>query len=62
MSSPTDPLIPLRTAVVLLASLLIAAIAGRLTYLTSHDIPKALLAAGAAFGGGAVCLNTLIGR
>lgn len=62
MSSPTEPLLSLRAAVILLCSLLIAIAVGGLTYLTAHNIAAALIACGTGFGTSALWLNTIIGH
>ena len=54
MPSPTpdkQPLLSLRTAVVLLTALVVGATAGGLTYLGTKQLAGAVLAGGTAFGG-----------
>ncbi|MEB3023059.1 MULTISPECIES: hypothetical protein [Mycolicibacter] len=56
----STPLLPLRTAVVLGAALIVAAITGALTYASNKKLPKEALAGGAAFAGAVFWLNDLI--
>lgn len=61
MFSPsTDPLMTLRTAVVLMGGLLIGVAAGALTYCGTKTLATAVLAGGSAFGVGVVWLHTII--
>jgi hypothetical protein len=63
MSTKPDkqPLLALRSAVVLLFAVLIAGVAAGLTYLSSgHNIAASLIAAGAAFAGAVIWLDTVI--
>jgi hypothetical protein len=61
-SSPDkDPLLPLRSAVVLLFAMLIGTTAGGLIYLSSgHNMAMAIIAAGAAFASAVIWLDTVI--
>ncbi|MEB3052106.1 hypothetical protein KV112_20555 [Mycolicibacter sp. MYC123] len=56
----SDPLLPLRTAVVLGGALAIAATTAALTYAGSRKLPKSVIAGGAAFAAAVVWLNGLI--
>jgi hypothetical protein len=56
-----EPLLSLRSAVILGASVIVAIAAGVLAYLASHSPPGAFLAAGSACAGSLTILNTLIG-
>lgn len=64
MSKPRpdkQPLLPLRSAVVLLFAMLIAAAAGGLTYLSStHNVAAAVIAGGTAFAGAVIWLDKII--
>lgn len=63
MSTPkkTDTrLLTLRSAVVLLFAVIIGAIAGGLTFLTTKSAPAAVLVGGGAFGSSALWLDKLI--
>ncbi|WP_155766038.1 hypothetical protein [Mycobacterium colombiense] len=64
MSNPRpdkDPLLPLRSVVVLLFAMLIGSAAGGLTYLSSgHNMAVAIIAAGTAFAGAVIWLDTVI--
>jgi hypothetical protein len=56
-----QPLLALRSAVVLLFAMLIALAAGGLTYLcSSHNIAAAVIAAGTAFAGAVIWLDAVI--
>lgn len=57
---PTDPLMTLRTAVVLIGGLLIGGTAAGLTYCGTKNLATAALAGGSAFGLGVVWLHTII--
>lgn len=60
-SKPTkQPLLPLRTAVVLLCALIVGAVVGGLTYLGSKELASALLAGGTAFAGAVLWLDRVI--
>jgi hypothetical protein len=56
----TQPLLGLRSAIVLLLGILTGIGAGVLTYLTQHSLPAAALAAGAGFGAGVLFFHTII--
>lgn len=63
MPSPTpdkQPLLSLRTAVVLLTALVVGATAGGLTYLGTKQLAGAVLAGGTAFGGAVIWLDKII--
>ncbi|TXI56683.1 MULTISPECIES: hypothetical protein [Mycobacteriaceae] len=60
LSPSTDPLMTLRTAVVLIGGLLIGVAAGALTYCGTKKLATAVLAGGSAFGVGVVWLHTII--
>ena len=56
-----QPLLPLRSAVVLLFAMLIGAAAGGLTYFSSsHNVAAAVIAAGTAFAGAVIWLDAVI--
>ncbi|MFF8939252.1 hypothetical protein ACF08O_31970 [Streptomyces paradoxus] len=57
----TQPLLGLRSAIVLLLGVLTSIGTGVLTYLTQHSLPAAALAAGASFGAGVLFFHTIIG-
>lgn len=58
-----DQLLPLRSAVILLAALFISAVAGILTFAGSRQPAQSVLAAGGAFLATTVfCNNTMISR
>lgn len=60
-SKPTkQPLLPLRTAVVLLCALIVSAVVGGLTYLGSRQLAGAILAGGTAFAGAVIWLDKII--
>lgn len=60
-SKPTkQPLLPLRTAVVLLCALIVSTVVGGLTYLGSKELAGAILAGGAAFAGAVIWLDKII--
>lgn len=63
MSKPDpdkQPLLPLRSAVVLLFAMLIAAAAGGLTYLSASNVAAAVIAGGTAFAGAVIWLDKII--
>lgn len=63
MPSPDhEPLISLRTAVVLLAALLIGAIATALAYYGTQSPANAALVGGSAVGGATLLLHNIIGN
>lgn len=56
-----QPLLALRSAVVLLFAMLIGGAAGGLAYLSSgHNIAAGIIAAGAAFAGAVIWFDTVI--
>ncbi|MGH3168536.1 MAG: hypothetical protein ACRDN0_21975 [Trebonia sp.] len=59
-SGGRDPLLSLRSAVILGGSALISACAGVLAYLVAASVPAAFLAAGPAFAGSVALLNAII--
>jgi hypothetical protein len=60
-SSPTPPLLTIRTAVILLLALVCASVAAALTYLAHNPIPTAALAGFAAASGAIAFLHKAIG-
>ncbi|MGW2779375.1 hypothetical protein ACWC4C_44045 [Streptomyces olivaceoviridis] len=56
-----QPLLGLRSALVLLLGVLTGVAAGALTYLSEHSLSAAALAAGAGFGAGVLFFQTVIG-
>jgi hypothetical protein len=61
-SPPPDPLLPVRTAVVLLIAAVVGISAGTLALLAYHDVPVALLLAGGAAGGAMALFHGLLAR
>lgn len=60
-SKPTkQPLLTLRTAVVLFCALIVGATVGGLTYLGSREIVGGILAGGTAFAGAVIWLDNVI--
>jgi drug/metabolite transporter (DMT)-like permease len=59
--SGRQPLLGLRSAIVLLLGVLTGIGAGVLTYLAQRSLPAAVLAVGAAFGAGVLFFHTIIG-
>ncbi|WP_331749003.1 hypothetical protein OIA45_48285 (plasmid) [Streptomyces chartreusis] len=55
-----QPLLGLRSAIVLVFGVLTGIGAGLLTYLAQRSAPAALLAAGAGFGAGVLFFHTII--
>jgi hypothetical protein len=55
-----QPLLGLRSAIVLLLGALTGVGAGVLTYLTQRSLPAAALTAGAGFGAGVLFFHTII--
>lgn len=63
MSPPlSDPLLSVRTAVVLLLAAVVGIIAGVLGFLAYRDVPVALLLAGGASGGALAMFHGLLAR
>lgn len=62
MSRPPAPLLSVRSACVLMLALVVAIIAGVLSYLSAHDLPAATLTAGGAGAGAVLLFHTLLGR
>jgi hypothetical protein len=60
LSPSTDPLMTLRTAVVLIGGLLIGVTAAALTYYGTKKLAKAAMTGGSAFGVGVLWLHTII--
>jgi hypothetical protein len=58
--SNKQPLLTLRTAVVLLCALIVGAAAGGLTYLGTKELTSAVLAGGTAFAGAVIWLDKII--
>ncbi|MFE4177457.1 hypothetical protein ACFRR7_36385 [Streptomyces sp. NPDC056909] len=56
-----QPLLGLRSAIVLLLGVLTGTGAGVLTYLAQRSLPAAALAAGASFGAGVMFFHAIIG-
>lgn len=61
-SGEQDPLMSPRQAGILGASLVIAMVAGYLTYLTAHSLAGGLLASGGSFAAALQFLHQMIGR
>ncbi|RZT75459.1 hypothetical protein EV383_6199 [Pseudonocardia sediminis] len=61
-SRPSEPLLPVRTAVVFLIAALVGLVAGGLGFLAYHDVPAALLVAGASAGGALALFHRLLDR
>jgi hypothetical protein len=57
-----DPLLTVRTAVILLLALIIGSAAGALGYMAHRSVPGAVLIGGSAAGGAILLFNTAIGR
>ncbi|MEU4421075.1 hypothetical protein AB0F81_10635 [Actinoplanes sp. NPDC024001] len=55
-----DPLLTVRTAVVLLLALVVGVLAGALSYLTDGSVPAAVLWGGGAAGAALMLFHTLI--
>ncbi|MGV9255009.1 hypothetical protein [Streptomyces sp. NPDC003697] len=53
-------LLSLRAALIFALSLLAAAVAGGLTYLRTHRVPDAIIAAGVTAGGAVTLFSTII--
>ncbi len=62
MSTPPEPLLTIRAAVVLMMSLIIGLMAGALGYLAQHNVATAFLIAGGAMGGTLALSHNLLGR
>ena len=62
MSQSPGPLLSVRSAFVLMLALIIAIVAGVLSYLSAHDLPAAILVAGSAGAGATVLFHTLLAR
>jgi hypothetical protein len=56
------PLLSVRSAVVLLTAIVIGITAGVLSYLSSHDVPGAVLVGGGGAGAAIILFHTLLGR
>jgi len=61
-SPPPGPLLPVRTAVVLLIAAVVGIVAGMLAMFAYHDVPVALLLAGGAAGGALALFHGLLAR
>jgi hypothetical protein len=60
-SSPArSPLLSLRSFVILVVALLIAAGGGALTWLSTHSVPGAILVGGGSFGGALKLIHELV--
>jgi hypothetical protein len=60
-SSPSrSPLLSLRSLVLLVVALLIGAVGGALTWLSTHSAPGAIFAGGATFGAALKLLHELV--
>jgi hypothetical protein len=57
---PPRPLLTIRTALVLLAALVIGLIAGALAFAAYGDLPTAALVAGSAAGGGLALIHSIL--
>jgi hypothetical protein len=62
MSQSPGPLLSLRSAFVLMLALVVAILAGVLSYLSAHDLPAAVLVAGGASAGAMLLFHTLLAR
>jgi hypothetical protein len=62
MSQSPGPLLSLRSAFVLMLALVVAIIAGVLSYLSAHDLPAAVLVASGASAGAMLLFHTLLAR
>jgi hypothetical protein len=62
MPPPPDPLLTVRAALVLLTAIVVGLVAGGLGYLAHHDVPTAVLVAGAAAGGALMLFHSLLGH
>jgi hypothetical protein len=62
VSQPPARLLSVRSAVVLVLALVVAATVGLLSYLSTHDLPAAILAAGSATTGALSMFRTLLAR
>jgi hypothetical protein len=62
MPTPPDPLLNLRAALLLLIALIVGLIAGSLSYLSTRDVPAAVLIGGAAAGGALALFHNLLAR
>ncbi|MFF4741583.1 hypothetical protein [Streptomyces sp. NPDC001268] len=61
MTGPhNQALLSLRAALIFMLSLFAAAVAGGLTYLSTHRVPDALIVAGVAAGGALALFGTII--
>ena len=61
-SPPSDPLLTVRTTVVLLTAAVVGIVAGVLGFLAYRDVPTALLVAGGAGGGAVALFHGLLAR
>lgn len=62
MSQSPGPLLSVRSAFVLMLALVVAIIAGVLSYLSAHDLPAAILVTGNAGAGAMLLFHTLLTR
>jgi len=62
MSQSPGPLLSVRSAFVLMLALVVAIVAGVLSYLSGHDLPAAILVAGGAGAGAVLLVHTLLAR
>jgi hypothetical protein len=58
---PPGPLLTVRAAVILLLTLVVGVLAGRLSYLTDHPAPHAVLGAGSAAAGPLMLFYAVMG-
>jgi hypothetical protein len=59
---PSDPVLSVRTAVVLVLSVVTGLVAGALGYLSQHDVAAAVLIGGGALGCSVMLFDHLLGR
>lgn len=57
-----EPLLTVRSAVVLLVAIVVGVLAGGLSYLADHSVPAAVLWGGGAAGSTIPLFHTIIGR
>jgi hypothetical protein len=60
MSQSPGPLLSVRSAFVLMLALVVAIVAGVLSYLLGHDLPAAILVAGGTGAGAVLLFHTLL--
>jgi hypothetical protein len=62
MSQSPGPLLSVRSAFVLMLALVVGITAGLLSYLSTHDLPAAILVTGGACAEGILLFHTLLAR